>query len=309
MINLEHNPVMPNEVVKLLLVNKGTNFLDCTFGGGGHSKLILSAADSNKLWAIDQDPDSRPRTVEISKEYGDRFHFYKMNFNDIDTLGMNFDGIIFDLGISSFQIDSQTRGFSFKFHSKLDMRMDNSKGITAHEFLENATQEELIQAIRDYGEEHFWKRVIAAIIKQRGTDVLLYADSFADMLRKTIPHIPYTRIHPATKTFQGIRIAINNELNLLESAIKKAFAMLNAHGRLVIISFHSLEDRLVKNFFKKISDQKTASETDHSMDGMANSYAKLLTKKPLVASEREQKFNPRSRSAKLRAIEKFNYEK
>ncbi|MDR1458013.1 MAG: 16S rRNA (cytosine(1402)-N(4))-methyltransferase RsmH [Puniceicoccales bacterium] len=303
MTNLEHTPVMETEVIEFLSANKGTNFLDCTFGGGGHSKLILSATESNNLWAVDQDPDLYTRAVELNKEYGDRFHFSQINFQNIDSLGMTFDGILFDLGISSFQIDSQTRGFSFRFHSKLDMRMDNSQGITAHEFLEKASKEELTQAVRDYGEERFWKRVVSAIAKQRGTDVLLYADSFADMLKKTIPHLPYTRIHPATKTFQGIRIAINDELNSLKMAIEKAFDLLNDHGRLVVISFHSLEDRIVKNFFKKISDQILANN-DNRDPG-----AKLLTKKPMVPSEKEQKNNPRSRSAKLRAIEKFNYGK
>ncbi|MDR0351216.1 MAG: 16S rRNA (cytosine(1402)-N(4))-methyltransferase RsmH [Puniceicoccales bacterium] len=300
MTNTEHSPVMPSEVLEFLSANAGTNFLDCTFGGGGHSKLILSAAESNHLWAVDQDPDAYTRAAKLKKEHRDRFHFSQINFQNIDQLGITFDGILFDLGISSFQIDSQTRGFSFKFHSKLDMRMDNTKGPTAHEFLENASQEELIQAIRDYGEERFWKRVVLAIIKQRGTNVLLYADAFADMLRKTIPHLPYTRIHPATKTFQGIRIAINNELGALGMAIEKAFHLLNDQGRLVVISFHSLEDRMVKNFFKKVSNQT---------DKKVSFGAKLLTKKPVVPSEKEQKCNPRSRSAKLRAIEKFNHGK
>ncbi|MDR2735882.1 MAG: 16S rRNA (cytosine(1402)-N(4))-methyltransferase RsmH [Puniceicoccales bacterium] len=303
MTNSTHNPVMPTEVIEFLSASKGTKFLDCTFGGGGHSKLILSALDSNALWAVDQDPDSYTRAIELNREYSDRFHFYQMNFRNIDQLKTTFDGILFDLGLSSFQIDSQTRGFSFKFHSKLDMRMDNQSGITAHEFLESASMDELIKAVKDYGEERFWKRVVMAIIKQRGTDVLVYSDSFADMLRKIIPHLPYTRIHPATKTFQGIRIAINNELETLETAIEKAFNMLNNHGRLVVISFHSLEDRIVKNFFKKVSDQ-TAVNTKHQAKGESHYYAKLLTKKPIVPSEKEQKNNPRSRSAKLRAIEK-----
>ena len=269
-----HVPVMLRESIEWLRANAGGIFLDCTFGGGGHTEAILDANDGNFVYAIDRDPEAKARARELSV-LRKNFVFYQTNFADSQFLKMPpLDGIIMDLGVSSFQLDSPDRGFSFKDHVILDMRMDNTIGITADEFLRTACERDLITAIRDYGEEEDWKKVVHLVVKNR-----------------------------ATKTFQGIRIFINDELGSIKRALPIMFDRLKAGGRLVVISFHSLEDRIVKRFFNKVGG-KAVDRFDSEYQQNRILLANILTKKPICPAEDEIVSNNRSRSAKMRVLEK-----
>lgn len=300
--NLTHCPVMLDEALNWLKADCGGVFLDCTFGGGGHTKGILSANENNFVHALDRDPMAEERANDILSCFKN-FKFYRSNFADIVDLQLpHFTGILMDLGVSSFQLDDALRGFSFNHHSPLDMRMDNSSGMTAEQFLRHATEQELITAIRDYGEESFWKNVVKTIIDHRNDDALSYADTFADLIVRNLPK-KHQKIHPATKVFQGIRIFVNDELRAIESALPIMFQKLAIGGRLVVISFHSLEDRITKRFFNKMAG-KSVDRYDNTYQQDRVSYGNILTKKPVLPTDLEINRNPRSRSAKLRVLEK-----
>lgn len=300
--NFSHCPVMLDESLSWLNARSGGIFLDCTFGGGGHSSGMLSANENNFVHALDRDPMAEHRANDVALRYKN-FAFYRSNFADIADLQLpEFNGILMDLGVSSFQLDDALRGFSFKHHSPLDMRMDNSSGITAEQFLRYATEQELVVAIRDYGEEIFWKNIVKTIIDHRHDGALSYADTFADLIVRNLPK-KHQKIHPATKVFQGIRIFINDELRSIERALPLIFQRLAIGGRLVVISFHSLEDRIIKRFFNKMAG-KSVDRYDSTYQQNRMSYGNILTKKPVLPTEFEINRNPRSRSAKLRVLEK-----
>lgn len=300
--NFSHCPVMLDESLSWLNARSGGIFLDCTFGGGGHSSGMLSANENNFVHALDRDPMAEHRANDVASRYKN-FAFYRSNFADIADLQLpEFNGILMDLGVSSFQLDDALRGFSFKHHSPLDMRMDNSSGITAEQFLRYATEQELVVAIRDYGEEIFWKNIVKTIIDHRHDGALSYADTFADLIVRNLPK-KHQKIHPATKVFQGIRIFINDELRSIERALPLIFQRLAICGRLVVISFHSLEDRIIKRFFNKMAG-KSVDRYDSTYQQNRMSYGNILTKKPVLPTEFEINRNPRSRSAKLRVLEK-----
>ncbi len=300
--NFSHCPVMLDESLSWLNARSGGIFLDCTFGGGGHSSGILSANENNFVHALDRDPMAEHRANDVALRCKN-FAFYRSNFADIADLQLpEFNGVLMDLGVSSFQLDDALRGFSFKHHSPLDMRMDNSSGITAEQFLRYATEQELVVAIRDYGEEIFWKNIVKTIIDHRHDGALSYADTFADLIVRNLPK-KHQKIHPATKVFQGIRIFINDELRSIERALPLIFQRLAIGGRLVVISFHSLEDRIIKRFFNKMAG-KSVDRYDSTYQQNRMSYGNILTKKPLLPTEFEINRNPRSRSAKLRVLEK-----
>jgi len=305
---MAHQAVMVEECLRLLQAERAGHYLDATFGGGGHSRAILESSSDSTLLALDQDPAARSRAAVLSSTFSERFAFRHMNFRNINELKEhNFSGILFDLGVSSFQLDEAARGFSFRFPAQLDMRMNPEGPAPAFDFLESAPRDELVRAVRDYGEERSWRRVVDAIIDARGTGKLQQTDTFADLLLDVIPQ-RYKKgrktIHPATLTFQGIRIAINDELGAITAALPLAFEQLATSGVLVVISFHSLEDRIVKRFFRKL-----AGRPEHSYDSTSSQdricIAEELTRKPLSASETETNQNPRARSAKLRAIRKL----
>ncbi len=304
-----HVPVLLQEVLAAFAhVKSDGHFLDCTFGGGGHSKAILDAHPNSTLLAIDQDPFAKQRAIFLAKEYGSRFRFLDMNFSELDTLDKSekFDGILFDLGVSSYQLDDPSRGFSFRFKGSADMRMNPREGVDAATFLETASEANLVKAIRDYGEEKSWKKVINAIIEARGTGALQDTDSLADLIKKTIEGNrkgPPSRIHPATLSFQGIRIFINKEMEVMEKAIPEAFSRLNPNGILAVITFHSLEDRFVKRFFNRVTGRPEHGNDSRTQD-QRESHGKLLFRKPVTAGEQELAQNPRSRSAKLRIVQK-----
>jgi 16S rRNA (cytosine1402-N4)-methyltransferase len=300
-----HRPVLLEETIEALCVRRGGKFLDCTFGGGGHTSAILDGSSENFVYAIDRDPQARERAHALQQKYAGRFTFCNANFADAGKICFpTLNGILMDLGTSSFQLDDGVRGFSFKEHSKLNMRMDNSCGQTATEFLNRAPESELVQAIRDFGEERNWKRIISLIIENRGKEALVYCDLFADLVAANARSLRHGKVHPATKTFQGIRIAINGELDALGKALPALFEKLCGGGRLVVISFHSLEDRIVKQFFKKMAGQ-AVNRMDGEPSQLREKFAKIVTTKPIVPDESEVSSNPRSRSAKMRVLEKI----
>lgn len=302
----KHIPVLLKETLDALAPCAGGNYLDCTFGGGGHSRAILERAGENAtLSAIDRDPAALPRTAPLKKDFGDRFRFYALPFSRLDEVpDAPFDGVLMDIGVSSFQLDDDSRGFSFRKNARADMRMDTNSGTDAADFLETASREALIEAIRDYGEEMRWRRVVDAIIAARGSGKLAETTELASVIEAAVGRRPGEKIHPATRAFQGIRIAVNDELGELRRALPKAFHALKPGGVLAVISFHSLEDRIVKRFFNEVCG-RPIDRTDSRPQDERSRLAEALTRKAVRPSEEELLFNPRSRSSRLRAVKKL----
>lgn len=300
-----HIPVLLPEVMEALGAGRGgLRVLDATFGGGGHTRAVLERG--NSVVALDCDPEAAARAESVAAAFPERFSFRGVNFEALDEVSEGpFDAVLFDLGLSSYHYDTAERGFSFRHEGPLDMRLDPRAGMTAAEFLEKADRRELIRAVRQYGEEPSWRRVVDAVVAARGTEALRTTRAFADLVAEALPRRPGPppRIHPATRVFQGIRIAVNRELEVIETALPKAFAALGPGGRMVVISFHSLEDRIVKRFFRRV-----AGMPEHSRDSAPQQSrtvsARLLNRRPVTPPDSETATNPRARSAKLRALEK-----
>lgn len=303
----KHIPVLFEETLSVLAPERGGCFLDCTFGGGGHSRAILErgSASGVSLSAMDRDPDAFPRAQKLEKDFPGRFRFYGFCFSRLDEVEeAPFDGILMDIGVSSFQLDDESRGFSFRKEAFADMRMDTRNGISAAEFLETASREALTEAIRDFGEEPQWRRVVDAIIAARGSGQLSKTTELATLIESKIGKRPGVKIHPATRSFQGIRIAVNDELGELSAALPKAFSALKVGGILAVISFHSLEDRIVKRFFNEVCG-RPVDRFDNRLQDERVCRAELITHKVVRPSDAEIEANPRSRSSRLRALKKI----
>jgi len=303
---VRHIPVLLDECMACLKPEQGGTFADLTFGGGGHSRAILEASEESTLLAMDCDPDAKERSIDLEKEFGDRFSFFDSSFKDLDQVSSpaELDGVLMDLGISSFQLMEPEKGFSFRLDAPIDMRLNPREGISAAEFLETASYESLVRAVREYGEERRWRRVVDAIIKARGTGVLLRTMSAAELVCDAVGGRSFRqRIHPATKTFQGIRIAINGELEALAVTLPKSFRALKEGGVLAVISFHSLEDRIVKRFMRKMAG-RPVSKFDSRPQQERTVYAELNGSKAIFPTKEEVEANPKSRSARLRFLTK-----
>ncbi|MDL1969625.1 MAG: 16S rRNA (cytosine(1402)-N(4))-methyltransferase RsmH [Candidatus Desulfofervidaceae bacterium] len=290
-----HIPVLKNEVVSYLNCRRGKVYVDGTVGGGGHAQAILEASSPDGfLIGLDMDTEALAQAEKALAPYEGRYELKKGNYAQMGTilkaLGQEkVDGIILDLGMSSLQLAVPERGFSFLHTGPLDMRMDKSSSLTAAQIVNRWSQKRLMDIIKQYGEEKWAGRIAKHIVNVRTKHLIQTTTQLAEVIAQAIPRRYWPRsIHPATRTFQALRIAVNQELENLKSFLNQALNLLLSQGRLVIISFHSLEDRLVKTAFKQWAKE---------------GKAQLLTKKPIQPSEEEVKFNPRARSAKLRAIE------
>jgi 16S rRNA (cytosine1402-N4)-methyltransferase len=275
-----HIPVLAVEVIEGLSVQMGGEYLDATVGGGGHSRLILQAAADVKITALDQDQHAIAAAQQTLVEYGDRVQFHPINFAEFDPGTQRYDGILADLGVSSTQFDVGDRGFSFRQEAALDMRMNQHQDLTAAKIINTWEEVKLANLIYTYGEERLSRQIARRIVEKRPFNT---TTELADAIFHAVPRsYRYGRIHPATRTFQALRIAVNRELEVLETFLEKAPTWLKPCGRLALISFHSLEDRIVKHRLKE-SEMLT-----------------VLTKKPIIAKEAELSTNSRARSAKLR---------
>ncbi|MDR0647426.1 MAG: 16S rRNA (cytosine(1402)-N(4))-methyltransferase RsmH [Puniceicoccales bacterium] len=304
MNELKHIPVLKDAVLRCFKDVNGT-ILDATCGGGGHTRALLEQNKHIHIIGLDTDLDAMSRTKDIRPTFQHRFQFFHCNFSYLNLFCLQFDGVLMDLGVSSFQLDQAQRGFSFQQDGPLDMRMNSREGISAKVFLETGSEQELIKAIRDFGEEPQWRSVVKQILSLRHSISL---ETTFDLVHFLLEHTTLRRskkpgIHPATRVFQGIRIYVNQELDHLQDGLTQAFDCLNPGGILAVITFHSLEDRIVKQFFNE-----KCGKSLHCLDAEPRQFkqaqASLMFKKPIVADDNEISSNPRSRSAKLRAIQK-----
>jgi 16S rRNA (cytosine1402-N4)-methyltransferase len=304
-----HAPVLLGEVLQALEPARGGLFVDCTLGMGGHAEAMLEASEAVRVVGIDRDAESLALARERLARFGDRFRAVHSDYRDLDGVlgGETAAGILADLGVSSHQLDEASRGFSFSREAPLDMRMDRSTGETAADLVERLSERDLADLIYEFGEEHRSRRIARAICRERERDPIRTTTRLAEVVARAsgIPRHKQ-RIHPATRTFQALRIAVNRELEGLDRFLEGAVGALEAPGgRIAVISFHSLEDRIVKQTFNALSGQCSCPPGLPVCMCGARRLVRVLTRKPVVASEQEVEANPRARSAKLRAAERI----
>lgn len=305
---MRHTPVLLKQVIDELAIKKGSIFVDCNLGDGGHSEEVIKRTNGDiTIIGIDLDPEALKRAENNLKKHEakkqPKVYYCQNNFSDVAdvvrealekvTAGSSVDAILFDLGLSSYELEEGGRGFSFKSEDPLEMTFGAKEKykFIASDIVNNWSADQIETIIKSYGEEKFAGRIARRIFETREETPIKTAKQLADLVRGSYPAVlRFARIHPATKTFQALRMAVNDELTTLSQGLEGAVQLLKTGGRLAVISYHSLEDRIVKQYFKKLEEE-----------GIIRS----LTKKPIVPDEEETKLNPRSRSAKLRIIEKL----
>ena len=308
-----HKSVMINEITSFLPLTKSINVIDATFGGGGYSKTILQKFNVNQLLAIDRDPISKIFAKEIESKFSN-FFLINDKFSKIDEIVSNtkfkdkkFDIILFDIGTSSNQIDNAQRGFSFNKSGPLDMQMGPSDK-NAYDIINNYEERNLADIIYQYGEERYSRVIAKEIVKNRKIKFISDTIELSNIIKKCLPKKNQLnkKIHPATKTFQAIRIYVNDELNELKTSLEKTLKILNKDGLILVVSFQSLEDRIVKDFFNHNSGKRWRSSRHYpELPDKLATQLKIITKKPILPSASEIFENPRSRSAKLRVAQKI----
>ena len=305
-----HEPVMKNEVLHYLNVHMEGVIVDGTLGDGGHTEFILqNTAPEIRVFAIDRDRSAIERARERLSPFRDRVTLAHGNLGNLKVLAAQngitgIAGLLMDLGVSSPQLDTPGRGFSIQHDGPLDMRMDASQKTSAADLLAKLSDRELVSIIKNFGEERYSKRIVRAIRREQEGRPIITTGQLSGIIAKVVPSSRHSRIHPATRTFQALRIAVNDELEQLKSALQDVIGLLNSTARLVVISFHSLEDRIVKTFFR--DEQKGCScppKIPMCICGGSQTL-KIITRKPIVPSEEEVEKNPRSISAKLRVAER-----
>ncbi|MGL4997751.1 MAG: 16S rRNA (cytosine(1402)-N(4))-methyltransferase RsmH [Cetobacterium sp.] len=304
-----HIPVLYYESLETLVTKKDGIYVDCTLGGGGHSEGILREIGENgRLISIDQDDQAIEFAKKRLQKYGEKWSVFKNNFENIQTVlymaGVDkVTGILMDIGVSSTQLDDPERGFSYRYDTRLDMRMNRSSELSAYEVVNDYEEGKLVKIFFEYGEDRFARKVARLICQRREEKPIETTGELVDIIRKAYP--PRSEKHPAKKVFQAIRIEVNRELEVLQNAITKCFESLEKGGRLGIITFHSLEDRIVKNMFRDLcTGCKCPIELPICMCN-EQPKGKLVNKKPIISGQNELNFNNRAHSAKLRVIEKL----
>lgn len=305
-----HVTVLLNEAVEGLNVKSDGIYVDCTLGGAGHSSLILKQLTTGHLYCFDQDENAIQAARQRLETIGNQFTIIQSNFKNIkaelNQRGVeHVDGILFDLGVSSPQFDNAERGFSYNYDARLDMRMDQSSSLDAHEIVNHYSYEQLVEILYKYADEKFAKQIARRIEKEREIQPIDTTFQLVEIVKNAIP--AYARRkggHPAKRTFQALRIAVNDELNVFDIALKDALDLLNINGRIAVITFHSLEDKICKYTFNEVSKLKDVPKGLPVIpEGMQPKF-KLINKKPIIATEEELNENHRSHSAKLRVIER-----
>jgi len=307
MNNLSHYSVLLNESIDMLEIKEDGTYLDCTLGGGGHSALILSKLKGGHLYAFDQDDLAIKIATERLKKVSDNFTIYNDNFVNLSKYfkESSLDGIIYDLGVSSFQFDIPERGFSYRFDGPLDMRMDEKAPLTAKDIVNNYSEKELSLIFYKYGEEKYSREIAKKIVKTREEKPINTTFELVEIIKSALPAVVLRKPgHPAKQVFQALRIEVNHELEYLEKSLEEALTLLKPGGILVVISFHSLEDRIVKNIFKKNTTNSLPKGLPFIPDGYELKY-ELINSKVILPSDEELKENNRSHSAKLRGIKKI----
>lgn len=305
-MEFKHEPIMLNECIENLNIKPDGIYVDGTIGGAGHSSEIIKRLNENGLLVgIDRDKEALNASQERLLEYSNVKYVWGRHEDiksHLESLGIDkIDGVLLDLGVSSYQIDEVSRGFSYTKDAGLDMRMNKDQSLTARDVVNNYSEEELEKIVKEYGEEKFAKRIANKIINAREKKDISTTYELADIIRSAVPKDP---IDSFKRVFQAIRIEVNGELRDLEQAIRDSVSLLNDGGRICIITFHSLEDRIVKNTFIDLEGRCTCPKDFPKCVCGYKSYGKIITKKPLIASEEEQERNSRSKSAKLRVFEK-----
>jgi 16S rRNA (cytosine1402-N4)-methyltransferase len=309
-MEFKHVSVLLNECIEALDIKENGIYVDCTMGGGGHSLEVLKKLKgTGRLIGIDQDTNAIAAAKERLKDY-ENVTYVHNNFYNIDSILETLeiekvDGILMDLGVSSHQLDEAERGFSYMRNAPLDMRMDRESSLSAYDVVNGYSEEELYRIIKEYGEERFAKRIAQFIAERRAVKPLETTFELVDAITAAIPAKFRREGHPGKRTFQAIRIEVNRELQILDKAIKDSMERLNPKGRIAVITFHSLEDREIKNLFKKLEDPCICPKDFPVCACGKKPTIKIITKKPIIPSDEEMTENSRSRSAKLRVAEKL----